>query len=375
MNKTQDVILGVLSGPNYGFKYPGVESYIVSINRSGFAGRKVMIVWNIHPETRRALVVHGFEVVDLSPWPPDRFFHARMRVAWEYMRDHYKEFRYCFWLDIKDLLLQSDPSLWMEQNIGKAQLVGSTECTALAECETNNLWIRTIFGDKVFNQIGHEETINGGTWAGYAEPMMEVFHRVHNLIKDYGGPYPPCQAGINVALHTDFKSMLYIPRWEKGFAACMHPFWSPWRVPMAPYLRDKPPVLDLRTCVLYPGIVSGPNNKAIPFNGNWGQNKDFSICSASAGPMHCVECVENSQNRPFSILHGYDRDWNLKEMFEFKYRFDQGDWNLQKFKEYKELMVPSYQREFKRGLRRPEAVMAGARLGTQASARQLHRRP
>src|ERR1700676_2200490 len=106
MNSTQDLILGVLGTQWERSRPGGVEAYLESIKRVGFVGRKVMIVWDIHPTTRSALLSHDFELVDL-PTPNDPFFHARMRVCWEYLKNHYKEFRYIFWLDVKDLVLQS----------------------------------------------------------------------------------------------------------------------------------------------------------------------------------------------------------------------------------------------------------------------------
>jgi hypothetical protein len=128
MDKTNDLILGVLTGTRYQMKYPGVEAYIVSIARSGFTGRKVMLVWNINPNTKQVLIENGFEVIEILPWPPEPFFHARMRLSYEYLKEHYQEFRYVFWLDIKDLILQSDPSLWMEKNTEGNSLIASTEC-------------------------------------------------------------------------------------------------------------------------------------------------------------------------------------------------------------------------------------------------------
>lgn len=313
-----------------------------------------MLTWQIRPEVRHKLIEYGFEVVDIMPWPPEPFFHARMRLCWEYLKDHYKEFRYIFWLDIKDLVLQSDPSVWMEQNIGTASLIGSTECVTIQQEETNQIWARAILGEDKYQEIKNDEVINGGTWAGESEAMTEVFHQVHLGCNTYGGPYPPCQMWINYIMHTKpFVDMLYIPRWSEGFAACLHPvWWSGARTKCRPYLRDQAPVLNIDTSVLYPGIKINPKNQSVAFNDRWGKDTPMNIISSAINPLAGVECVKFPQNKPFAIVHGYDRDWALKEMFEFKYRFD-GDFNLQAFKanqEYKASLVPQVKR-----LRRPIA--------------------
>lgn len=352
MNSTQDLILGVLGTQWERSRPGGVEAYLESIKRVGFVGRKIMIVWDIHPTTRSALLLHGFELVDLST-PNDPFFHARMRVCWEYLKNHYKEFRYIFWLDVKDLVLQSSPSNWMEKNIGSAKLIGSTECITIEQEETNQLWARSILGENKYQEIRTCEVINGGTWAGEAEAMTEVFHQVHLGCQSYTGGFPPCQIWINYVMHTMFKDIMRIPRWSEGFAACLHPCWSPWRVPCWPYMRDAHPVLNINTCTLHAGTFPDANNEMIVFNPLWGNNPRVQIADrrlkieTPSHPLQGVECVDKPRGKAFSIVHGYDRDWDMKALFEFKYRAG-GKFDLETFEELKALEVVNLFEEYKK---------------------------
>jgi hypothetical protein len=361
MDKTQDLILGVLGGTWVGpGQYPGVEAYLVSIARSGFTGRKVMLAWGIRPEVRQKLVEYDFEVIDL-PQPGDPFFHARMRVCWEYLRDHKQEFRYVLWLDTKDLILQSDPSVWMEQNIDTKSIIASNECVTIEQEETNQLWARSILGEAKYQEIKDCEVINGGTWAGTAEAMTEVFHQTHLGCYTYGGPYPPCQININYVLHTMFKDDLSIPRWSEGFAACLHPCWSPWRTPCWTNKRDPHPVLDLETCTLHAGTVPDGKNPMVVFNPRWGTTEIVQI-AAPSHPLQGVECVANPQGKAFAIVHGWDRDWDAKSLFEFRYRYD-GDFDLEGFRKWNEEAVKSMP-EPRRPLRRVkhEVPASGSQL-------------
>lgn len=331
-------------------KYPGIEAYVASIDRSGFSGRKVMLSWNIHPTTKDVLLKHNFEVVDIDPWPTDHFFHARMRLAWEYLEGHYQEFRYVFWLDIKDLIVQTNPSVWMEKNIGDSKIVASTECVTIEQEGTNQLWAKDVLGEEKYQEIKNEEVINGGTWAGESEVLKEVFHEVHRGCKDYAGQYPPCQIWINYVMRQEpFLSMLKIPRWSEGFAACLHPVW--WlgvRPNLHSLLRDKYPVIDPEKVILYPGVKSDPLRDSIKFCREWRRSSTFSIVPVGKGIPAGVECVIPPENQPFSIVHGYDRDWGMKELFDCKYSFDQ-DYNWERYKEQKK---NNTRPEFKR-LRRP----------------------
>jgi hypothetical protein len=349
MNSENDLILGVLGGTWCGFQYPGIEAYVESIKRSGFAGRKVMLVWGIRPEVREKLLEYDFELVDV-PQPYDAFFHARMRVSWEYLKDHHKEFRYIFWLDIKDLILQSDPSVWMEKNIGHHSIIASTECVTIEQEETNQLWLRHIVGEKEYQEVKDEEVINCGTWAGTSEAMTEVFHQTHLGCQKYSGGYPPCQANLNYVLHTIFKKDRHIPRWSEGFAACLHPCWSPWRVPCWPHMRDAHPVLDLSTCTLHAGTKPNSENPMVVFNSRWGTDRHLQI-TAPSFPLEGLECVEKPKGKAFSIVHGWDRDWDVKYLFEFRYRFG-GGFDMVEFKRWNEELA-SRQPIQPRGLRRP----------------------
>ena len=375
MNSEQDLILGVLGGTWVGFSYPGIEAYVESIKRSGFLGRKVMLVWGIRPEVRVKLVEYDFELVDL-PQPSDSFFHARMRVAWEYLKDHHKEFRFVFWFDIKDFVFQTDPSVWMEENIGSSKLIGSTECVTIEQEETNQIWARAILGEDKYQEIKDEEVINGGTWAGTAEAMTEVFGEVHRGCQTYSGPYPPCQLWINYVMRQkQFKSLLRIPRWSESFAACLHPVW--WvgaREKCRPYLRDQAPMLHLSTCTLYPGSGTNPLHESVEFNNRWGQDKPLSIISAASGPMMGVECVVSPTKKPFAVVHGYDRDWAVKEIFEFKYRFGK-QFNLEEFKLFKDKQTTNMRAMFKRPLRSPDAKNSNSCGHLSQSSRVFRRNP
>lgn len=382
MDSTQDLILGVLGTQWERSRPQGVITYLESIKRSGFKGRKVMLVWDIHPETRKNLLQYGFELIDL-PIQKEAFFIARMHVCADYLKKHFKEFRYIFWLDVKDLILQSDPSLWMENRKDNKKIVASNECVNISQEETNKLWALDILGGKRYEEIKDCEVVNGGTWAGEAEAMAEVFYQTYLGCSTYTGGHPPCQIWINYVLHTMFKNVTYIPRWSEGFAACLHPCWSPWRVPCWPNMKDAHPVLDMDKCHLYAGTVPNPKNPMIVFNPLWGNNPQVQLAERPlqivepSYPLSGVECVHNPKGKIFSIVHGYDRDWDIKSMFEFKYRVGE-DFDLEKFKAWKNeevkrwlAMVPTT----RRGLRRVQGESFAGNSVLPYTARVFKRHP
>jgi hypothetical protein len=147
-----------------------------------------------------------------------------------------------------------------------------------------------------------------------------------------------------------FTDVMRIPRWSEGFAACLHPCWSPWRVPCWPYMRDPHPVLSTDTCNLYAGTVPDSENPMIVFNPLWGKDRRLKIETPSY-PLNGVECVDNPKGEAFSIVHGYDRDWDVKTLFEFKYSSTEVANLLEEYKKHNE-EVSKHLPEERRALRR-----------------------
>jgi hypothetical protein len=87
----------------------------------------------------------------------------------------------------------------------------------------------------------------------------------------------------------------------------------------------------------------------VVFNPIWGKDRRILMESASH-PLQGVERVNNPEGKPFVIVHGYDRDWDVKALFEFKYRLGAG-FDLNKFKAQNEEMAKNLPVE-RRGLRR-----------------------
>jgi len=351
MTKDNDVIIGVFA--NYGFSYPGIEYYMVSIARSGFTGRKVLLCWNVAKPVQDMLRRWGYELVFVKPPAketkalPVNFFVHRVKVVAEYLAEHKDEFRFVFWLDIKDLILQSDPSVWMEQHKGDAKIIASTECVTIAQEETNAKWVWDVCGRNAYNEIFDKEVINGGTFAGEADIMADVFMHTYNLIHDYKGEWPACQPTLNYVMHAfpDIKPYVRVPRWTEGFAACLHPMWAhglkdgkPWhpRDLCRPFLRDCPPALDINKRLLVAREKTDHGNMGLAYL-EWGSNLDFKF-TTSTNQACTIELIDSTpEDVKFCIVHGWDRDFGMKHFFQETYSFDRLRVITDVYNDYKEI--------------------------------------
>ena len=277
MDAKKDLILGVFA--NYGFSW--IEAYMISISRCKFAGRKVLIVWNISDEVRQKLTQYGFELIEIPPrtncevkFAAD-FFRIRDYLAYEYLREHHQEFRYVFWLDIRDLVLQTDPSVWMENNLHPYKLVVASECIRIKAESCNDGWVKDIYDKDTYERLREHEVLNGGTFAGEAQSMRDVFAYLSAMADKFPQNITE-QAAINFILREPhFEAITKVPRMEEGFAAVGYGFGNE----LEHVWTDQCPVLNKVTGMLYP----------------------------------------QGKPEPFSIIHQYDRNKNWAATISAQY--------------------------------------------------------
>ena len=116
-------------------------------------------------------------------------------------------------------------------------------------------------------------------------------------------------------------------------------------------MRDPHPVLDINTCTLHAGTTPNPANQMVVFNPHWGTTRRIQIVAPS-DPLQGLECTDKPEGKAFSVVHGYDRDFDVRGLFDFRYRY-YGEFDLSAFKKYNEELALQ-QPAVSRGLRRPQ---------------------
>src|ERR1700692_2432011 len=146
MDSTNDLIIGVLKN----FSWEPVKAYALSLSRSGFKGTKLMCVNGINDELRRNLKTLGFVLVDFTE--PEATFGwsfavSRYAPAIEYVKRHLADLRYVIWGDVRDLVFQTDPSIWLEKHMAPQRLLGCSEGVMIYDEVTNDSWVQQVSGD------------------------------------------------------------------------------------------------------------------------------------------------------------------------------------------------------------------------------------
>ena len=124
----KDAVLGVIKNCSW----PYLRNYAVSLAKCGFEGDKLLFVDDITMEARAKLTELGFTLVDydapdlkksgFNSWEGDplawgRFGRWRFLPVIEWLSPRIAEYRNIVWCDVRDVLFQTDPSIWLEENI------------------------------------------------------------------------------------------------------------------------------------------------------------------------------------------------------------------------------------------------------------------
>lgn len=233
----RDVIIGAIEG----HKWADIEQYVVSLHRSGFAGDKLMFVRAIPTDTRVGLQRYGWQVKDCTfPPNPIHFHMERFRIAAEWLKDHAPH-RYVIWMDVRDVVFQSDPAAWLDTNMnrGTARLLIGSESMLLRDEPSNSKWALYGFGQQEYDAIKDLPYCNSGTIAGDAVDVQALFDSIYLVCRNMRPVQPNGDhrfAGINdqaaltwLVRQPLFRNMIRIPTLEEGLWAVCHALSRPER--------------------------------------------------------------------------------------------------------------------------------------------------
>lgn len=225
----KDLVVGCIT--NYNFDK--IKYWVNSLDKSGYTGDKAMLCYNIDYDTCEELVKRGFtifafkkndekrrvEYKDQFSIVVERFIHQ-----WIFLKEFTGKYRYIVSTDVKDVIFQSNPSVWLENNIGNKKInVGSESIAYKDEDWGRNNLVRS-FGDFIYDHNQNNIIYNAGTIAGEFDTMIDLFLNIYlvcngtqHYIQGGGGPD---QAALNVLLNTKtYRDVTNFCKSEDGWAA------------------------------------------------------------------------------------------------------------------------------------------------------------
>jgi len=283
----KDVVLGCIT--NYTFDK--IEVFVNSLEKSGFDGYKVMVVYNVPKSTvdelqSRGWIVLSFNYDEGSNWYTyysqdfrimcDRQLHYYQSL--HSLNDGYGDLRYVIACDPRDVIFQQNPSIWLENNLGDKKInVGSESIRYKHEQWGKNNLIES-FGEVAYNRCEDNLIYNCGTVSGDWKVMSELFLNIYLMC--VGSPnQTPDQAALNTLLSFDvYKSVTRFTTSEEAWAC------------------------QAGTTVDSKVVSINKNNLVEP------------------QPYLDGDIVKTSTGIPFTLIHQYDRIPEWKSVLEAKYK-------------------------------------------------------
>jgi hypothetical protein len=171
-----DLIVGAAANYRWETSTDCTFPFVVSMRRSGYKGRCVFVVSSIiHPETVAKYEEYGVELYYVKPKDEHDYPHVfRFRAIPEIIKAS-KDLRYVLALDVKDIIFQSDPTVWLEKNLAPHKLVGFSYGIKHADSPHARKLFTQVFGSRLFYQTVAEKEVHGvGMVCGLAREISEL---------------------------------------------------------------------------------------------------------------------------------------------------------------------------------------------------------
>ena len=281
----KDIVVGCITG----YTFDKIKPWVNSLDRCGFDGVKAMICYNIDYETVEELVKRNYTVLafgkndNLKKFAYKENFSIvveRFLHMWYFLKKFQGQYRYIISTDVKDVIFQTNPSEWLEKNIGDKKINVACESIRYKDEEWGN---HNLF--KAFGPLVHDNKdnliYNAGTVSGKFDTMLDLFLNVYMMCNGTShfteGGGGPDQAAVNILLNMKpYKDITNFAMSEDGYAAQLGTTGPQVAGKYADKLVEKSPILV-----------------------------DNMVCT--------------SEGKPFAIVHQYDRVPEWKEIIEKKY--------------------------------------------------------
>ena len=228
----RDIVVGCITNYNY----DKIKTWVNSLDQSGFDGLKVMLCYNLDYEVAEELakrnytifafgrddennkLVYNKEIFNICL---ERFAH--IPFFFNKLQDK-EQYRYIISTDVKDVVFQSNPSTWIENNIGDKEIIAACESLRYMDEPWGKQNMHLSFGPLIAERMLEKPIYNAGVMAGKFQTMVDL---MQNIFLSCGGAPAnvpggggPDQAGLNVLLGLKpYKDITRFAMSEEGWAA------------------------------------------------------------------------------------------------------------------------------------------------------------
>lgn len=234
----KDLVLGAVGG----YKWEQIDVWALSLIKSGFTGIGAVIVYDDNKTVIDNLRSIGFQVITM----PLRgsVFNQRFYDFHEVMAGALSDLRYAVVTDVRDVYFQSDPTIWLEQNLKKGKQFLAVSEGIQFKNEAWNAGNVTSGYPSLAARVMDKTVYNVGVLAGEAPAVSDLCLAIGMTAKSSGFQVAD-QSGYNLLLDMEpYKRAAQIVNSEEGFACQAGTFADPNKIDgFRPHLQEPEPML------------------------------------------------------------------------------------------------------------------------------------
>lgn len=252
-----------------------IKPYVESIEKSGFKGNKMMLVYDIPQETIDYLKSFGWDLFGSTL--EEHIIIQRFRDAYKLLENFQNET--IIWTDVKDVIFQKDPTSWIEKNMNK-EILSLSECIKFKDDDWATVNAGTSFPIE-WEWLQNKTSCCAGTIVGKGYALRDLFLEIYHWSKTGSNPGQLAdQAAYNILINLNhFKENVQFVKQEEGLAT------------------------QLGTVLI--------------------KKEQFGDTLLEPTPIITDDFViTNQKGEVFPIVHQYDRNRQLKQKVEEKYRVE-----------------------------------------------------
>lgn len=249
-----------------------IKPYVNSIAKSGFTGKKIMLVYDVPEATTQFLNDSGWEVYEgqLQQHIIVQRFHDVSQLC------NLLDDDVLIWTDVKDVIFQQDPTEWLAKNM-KKPILATSEAITFKDEEWAVVNAGTSFPEE-WESLQHKPSYCAGTIVGQREYIRDLFNEIYRWSLTTSNPSQLSdQAAYNVLINLKhFENDVQFVKQNEGLVVHMGVSWIK-RYTHTDKLLETPPFVSV----------------------DW--------------------TVTSEKSDTFCIVHQYDRDPQLKQYLLKKY--------------------------------------------------------
>jgi hypothetical protein len=191
-----------------------IKPYVESINKSGFDGEKIMLVYDVSNEVVDYLDKNGWLIAQSE---------LHEHVILQRFVDMYALFNQydtdiVIWTDVKDVVFQNNPIKWIEKNM-KGDILALSESVIFKDEDWAVVNAGTSFPME-WEWLQDKTSYCAGTIIGKKEALRDLFIEIYRWSKTTSNPEQLSdQAAYNVLINLHhFKNVVQFVNQEEGLA-------------------------------------------------------------------------------------------------------------------------------------------------------------